>query len=237
MKQSAQTTSRARKLRRDMTEAEKVVWRLVRNRAISGAKFRRQTPVGPYIADFLCHDPKLVIEIDGGQHSAERDAERESFLRAEGFDILRLWNNEVLTNPEGAFEVISIKLKEAHSVSTPPRATQVGEADTDRTISLDYASRYLRRRGLTTDQGEAFVLDLPEPTDLRHGDALILDDGSAIRVVAAPEPLAEVRASGRTLARLAWHIGNRHTPCEVREDRLLIQRDHVLEDMLRRLGA
>ena len=117
------------------------------------------------------------------------------------------------------------------------RATATGEAEASETITLDYASRYLRRRGMTTDQGETFVLDLPEPTDLRDGVSLLLDDGGAIRVLAAPEPLAEVRATGQTLARLAWHVGNRHTPCEVREDRLLIQRDHVLEDMLRGLGA
>ncbi|MEL7466447.1 MAG: urease accessory protein UreE [Pseudomonadota bacterium] len=117
------------------------------------------------------------------------------------------------------------------------RATSVGATDTENTISLTYAARYLRRRALETDQGESFLLDLAEPTDLRHGQALLLDDGSAIRVVAAPEPLAEVRATGQTLARLAWHVGNRHTPCEVREDRLLIQRDHVLEDMLKGLGA
>lgn len=108
---------------------------------------------------------------------------------------------------------------------------------TSQSVSLTYESRYLRRRLLTTDEGESFLLDLPEPIDLREGDALILDDSSAIRVVAAAEPLAEVRAEGRTLARLAWHVGNRHTPCEVRDDRLLIQRDHVLEDMLARLGA
>lgn len=120
---------------------------------------------------------------------------------------------------------------------TMRRATATGEAETSETISLDYGSRHLRRKGLTTDQGRPFVLDLAEPTDLRDGDALLLDDGGAIRVVAAPEPLAEVRATGRTLARLAWHVGNRHTPCEVRDDRLLIQRDHVLEDMLQRLGA
>lgn len=118
-----------------------------------------------------------------------------------------------------------------------PRAVRVGHGETSASVLLTYEARYVRRKRMETTRGEAFLLDLPEPTDLREGDALVLEDGRAVRVVAAEEPLAEMRAAGRTLARLAWHIGNRHTPCEVREDRLLIQRDHVLEDMLRHLGA
>lgn len=104
-------------------------------------------------------------------------------------------------------------------------------------VSLVYADRHIRRRRLRMDGGEAFLLDLPEPTELCDGDALSLDDGRFVRVVAAPEPLAEARATGLALARLAWHVGNRHTPCAVEDGRLLIQRDHVLEDMLTRLGA
>ena len=118
-----------------------------------------------------------------------------------------------------------------------PRAVRVSHGETSASVLLTYEARYVRRKRMETTRGEAFLLDLPEPTDLREGDALVLEDGRAIRVVAAEEPLAEVRAVGRTLARLAWHIGNRHTPCEVRADCLLIQRDHVLEDMLRGLGA
>ena len=105
------------------------------------------------------------------------------------------------------------------------------------TVKLDYAARYLRRRKVARDQGGSFLVDLAETVSLDHGDCLILEDGSAIRVVAADEPLAEVRATGVGLARLAWHVGNRHTPCEIGHDRLLIQRDHVLEDMLKTLGA
>ena len=120
-----------------------------------------------------------------------------------------------------------------------PRAAEVANdaAGAAATVSLIYADRYLRRRRLTTDAGEAILLDLAEPTDLRDGDALVLDDGRKIRVVAAPEPLAAAGAEGVELARLAWHVGNRHTPCMVESGRLLIQRDHVLEDMLARLGA
>ncbi|MEM8753058.1 MAG: urease accessory protein UreE [Pseudomonadota bacterium] len=104
-------------------------------------------------------------------------------------------------------------------------------------VRLVYAERHVRRRRLRTATGEEFLLDLAEPTELKDGDALRLDDGGAVQVRAAPEPLAEARAEGSALARLAWHVGNRHTPCQIDGDRLLIQRDHVLEDMLRRLGA
>ena len=119
-----------------------------------------------------------------------------------------------------------------------PRATAiVPGGDPGDCVTLSYQQRYRRRALLATDTGEQIVLDLAEATELRHGDALVLDDGRHISIRAAAEPLAAVRAIGATLARLAWHVGNRHTPCQIEADRLLIQRDHVLEDMLRGLGA
>lgn len=102
-------------------------------------------------------------------------------------------------------------------------------------IRLTYEDRFIRRKRLVTDQGEAILLDLPETRSLNHGDQLMLTDGRAVQVIAAPEELIAVR--GENLTRLAWHIGNRHTPCQVGEGRLLIRRDHVLADMLIRLGA
>jgi urease accessory protein len=119
------------------------------------------------------------------------------------------------------------------------RATQVRpkQEDCSGVAVLPYDARYRRRALLRTDTGEEFLLDLAQATELRDGDALALEDGRHILVRAAPEPLAEVRATGATLARLAWHVGNRHTPAQVEADRLLIQRDHVIEDMLAGLGA
>ncbi|RVV98846.1 urease accessory protein UreE [Mesobaculum littorinae] len=114
------------------------------------------------------------------------------------------------------------------------RQTTPHAAPTDH-IEMDYEARFLRRRRVTTAAGEDVLVDLPETTDLRDGDALVLDDGRHIAVVAACEPLLEVR--GPSLARLAWHIGNRHTPCEVRADCLRLQADHVLAQMLSGLGA
>ncbi|MGF1446653.1 MAG: urease accessory protein UreE [Pikeienuella sp.] len=111
-------------------------------------------------------------------------------------------------------------------------ATAEGAVDR---VSLPYAERWRRRGLLRTEGGEEILLDLAEAAELREGQALTLDDGRLVAVLAAAEPLAEVR--GPNLARLAWHIGNRHTPCEIGLDRLLIQRDHVLEAMLVGLGA
>ncbi len=120
----------------------------------------------------------------------------------------------------------------------PARATSLAAAASgDGEIRLAYADRYRRRGRLVTEAGEAILLDLAEATELREGDALLLEDGRRILIRAASEPLAEVRAESRALARLAWHVGNRHTPAQVEDGRLLIQRDHVLEDMLAQLGA
>ncbi|MFC3628675.1 urease accessory protein UreE [Paracoccus angustae] len=104
-------------------------------------------------------------------------------------------------------------------------------------VSLDYEGRLLRRKKLscTTDFGCAdFLVDLPETTSLEDGDAFELSDGRQVVVRARPEPVMVIRGH---LARLAWHIGNRHTPCRIEADRLIIRQDHVLEAMLRKLGA
>jgi urease accessory protein len=101
-------------------------------------------------------------------------------------------------------------------------------------VRLDYESRFLRRKRLETGGGMPFLVDLPQTVSLDHGDALELSDGRLIEVIAAPEPLCEVRGD---LPRLAWHIGNRHTPCQVEPGRLLIRCDHVLQEMLAKLGA
>lgn len=110
-----------------------------------------------------------------------------------------------------------------------PHADPIGE------LRLDYEARFLRRKVLELTDGSRVLVDLPKTTSLDDGGVLILEDGCEIRVRAAPEPLIEVR--GEPLHRLAWHIGNRHTPCQIEPDRLLIRRDHVIRDMLRRMGA
>jgi len=102
-------------------------------------------------------------------------------------------------------------------------------------VALTYDERFLRRKVLVSDKGQRFLVDLSKATSLNHGDALELDTGALIEVRAAEEDLLEV--AGRDLARLAWHIGNRHTPCQIEVTRLVIQRNHVMRDMLQKLGA
>lgn len=93
--------SRARRLRRNQTDVERKLWSRLRDRRLDGWKFRRQAPVGTYIVDFLCPDAKLVVELDGGQHSAEADADRTQAIEAHGYLVIRFWNNDVTTNLEG----------------------------------------------------------------------------------------------------------------------------------------
>ena len=105
-------------------------------------------------------------------------------------------------------------------------------------VVLDYDERHRRRVAMTGVRGLVFLLDLPDALMLRSGDGLMLDDGRIVEVVAAPEPLAEIRcADPAALARVAWHLGNRHLPAEMTKRALRIRRDHVIEDMVRGLGV
>jgi very-short-patch-repair endonuclease len=108
---------RSRALRRNQTGAELKLWLAIRNRRLSAAKFRRQYPIGPYVADFACLEQRLVIEIDGGQHvvSVERDLQRSRYLRSRGFRVLRFWNNETLHNLEAVLCIIAAALTPALS--------------------------------------------------------------------------------------------------------------------------
>jgi urease accessory protein len=103
------------------------------------------------------------------------------------------------------------------------------------TVTLDYDARFLRRKRLVTDDGTPFVADLEQTRSLNPGDALELVGGTLVEIAAAAEPVLIV--TGDNLARLAWHIGNRHTPCQVDPGRLLIHRDPVIAHMLTHLDA
>ena len=91
-----QISPHAARLRRAQTDVEQKLWLTVRNRRLDGAKFRREATIGRYIVDFLCVEAMLVVELDGGQHSEEADAERTRFLEAQGYRVLRFWNNDVV---------------------------------------------------------------------------------------------------------------------------------------------
>jgi len=114
--------ARARILRQSMTDAERRVWQILRSQQINGFKFRRQVPIGRYIADFVCHEARLIVEIDGGQHepSAPREIERTAFLQSEGHRVLRFWNNEVLENLDGVSQAIAEELGRITPTQTLP---------------------------------------------------------------------------------------------------------------------
>jgi very-short-patch-repair endonuclease len=100
-------------MRREMTDAERKLWFLLRDRRFAGAKFRRQAPIGRYIADFVCLRGKLIVEADGGQHSEnKKDAARDRWLQSEGYVVVRYSNIDILKNPEGVLSDLSIRLKE-----------------------------------------------------------------------------------------------------------------------------
>ena len=106
--EGSQTLKFARKLRRNQTDAEKFLWSKLRNRQLNGYKFKRQVPVGNYIADFLCQEAMLIVELDGGQHAEQKDYDqrRTHWLQSQGFRVLRLWNNDVLLNINGASDAL-----------------------------------------------------------------------------------------------------------------------------------
>jgi very-short-patch-repair endonuclease len=103
----------ARKLRQQQTDAEKKLWRFLRSREFQGIKFRRQQPLGSYIADFCSHQAMLIIELDGSQHALnrEKDAKRTQYLKKAGFQVLRFWDNEVLVNTQSVLEIIRQNIK------------------------------------------------------------------------------------------------------------------------------
>ena len=115
------------------------------------------------------------------------------------------------------------------------RAGEIAASGADATCTLTYEERFLRRRVLKTDAGEDFLVDLPRTTSLDAGQAFVLSDGRHVSVRAADEPLIEITSND--LLRLVWHIGNRHCPAQIEASRVLVQPDHVIRDLMEKLGA
>jgi very-short-patch-repair endonuclease len=119
------STRKAKELRQNRTEAEKRLWERLRRKRIDGFRFRQQAPLGKFVVDFVCFEPKLVVELDGGQHAeqAAYDERRTEWLESQGFRVLRFWNNEVFENIEGVEEAIQAALNslgDAHPLPSPP---------------------------------------------------------------------------------------------------------------------
>ena len=122
---SARLTAFAKTLRQESSDAERTLWRYIRAHRFDGRKFKRQEVIGSYIVDFVCHEAKLVIELDGGQHAEKAtDTQRDAWLAAQGFTVPRFWNNDVLTNMEGVLE----RMREYLAPSPQPSPTR-GEGD------------------------------------------------------------------------------------------------------------
>jgi len=112
---------RARNLRKNLTPAERKLWQALRRRQIASVRFRRQVPIGPYIADFCCLELRIIVEVDGGQHARQADADerRTRWLGDRGFVVIRFWNNDVLQNPGGVLARISHACTVAISMANP----------------------------------------------------------------------------------------------------------------------
>ena len=104
----------ARQLRHHMTESETRLWRHLRAHRLNGEKFRRQQPIGPYVVDFVHFGARLIVEADGGQHNdAPRDERRDAWLQAQGFKVMRFWNNEIMNNLDGVLVSVMAAVTEA----------------------------------------------------------------------------------------------------------------------------
>jgi very-short-patch-repair endonuclease len=126
----------ARSLRRDSTDAERILWSELRGNRLNGASFRRQVPIERYVADFLCHSAKLVIELDGGQHFSDEgeraDARRSAAIEAKGFKVLRFSNLDVMTNRAGVLETITAAIAERAPTPALPR-----KREREQTVSVE----------------------------------------------------------------------------------------------------
>ena len=118
-----QSRSRARQLRKNPTDAERLLWQKLRFWQVDGRKFRRQQPLGGYIVDFVCLERRLIVELDGGQHADRNayDKKRDDWLRNQGFVILRFWNHDVLNNIDGVMEQILDSLKNTPYLNPSPQ--------------------------------------------------------------------------------------------------------------------
>jgi very-short-patch-repair endonuclease len=125
---------KARVLRKNQTDAESLLWHHLRDRRLAGHKFRRQHPIGAFIADFVCVEHRIVVELDGGQHSlrVEDDNRRSAFLKSKGYEVVRFWNHEVLKDTQAVLEFILRIIEESDTPSPRPSPPQARERKANR---------------------------------------------------------------------------------------------------------
>ncbi|HYZ60870.1 MAG TPA: endonuclease domain-containing protein [Acetobacteraceae bacterium] len=139
---SRPSNARALRLRQRQTDVERRLWFALRDRRLRGAKFRRQAPMGPYIVDFVCLQAALIVELDGGQHGGDEDQARQAWLEAQGYHVLRFWNNEVTTNFDGVLSTISARLQKP----SPAGGRGLGEGGPPSRLETTLAPSLARQR-------------------------------------------------------------------------------------------
>ena len=129
-KRTAFAKKLAKRLRKQPTEAEKRLWYFLHKKQLDGLRFKRQEPIGRYVADFVCPTLKLVVEVDGGQHGikVEKDAARTAWLESQGYSVIRFWNNEVMDNIEGVLATVREEVAALLAMRTAPPSTSLREA-------------------------------------------------------------------------------------------------------------
>lgn len=193
-------TKTARKLRNEPTLAEKTIWQALRAGQL-GTKFRRQYPIGPYFADFVCKERKLIIEIDGGQHNEKTDRGRSLFIESAGYKIIRFWNNDILNNLEGALNVIKSNLKE----NTSP-LEGFNKEDSEITLIHNTPQQGSGMDKIIVRGGAKLNGEIPisgaKNAALKHMCAALLTD-EPVQFQNLPTGLGDVRA----MAQLLQHLG------------------------------
>jgi very-short-patch-repair endonuclease len=168
-------TPLARTMRHRATEAERAMWRLLRDRRLVGFKFRRQVPLDYFIADFLCYPARLIVELDGSQHAqSAADARRDEYLRSQGFRVLRFWNSDVLARPTAVLETVWHALQTPSSAPSGHLLPQRGEGGPAENSVLTRAP-LAGDRYLTEDSG-------PSPSPLAGEGARRADEGAGTNV-------------------------------------------------------
>ena len=182
----------AKALRKDMTDAEHRLWYHLRGHRFEGAKFKRQKPIGPFIVDFVCLECRLVIELDGGQHADDvaYDQRRDAWLAANGYRVLRFWNNEVMQNLPGVLERVRETLVATDAPSPPAPLPQAGEGSESTAPGV---SSPLPQAG---GGSESAALGVSSPLPFTGEGGRRLGEGLYAESKAAPEEV-QSRSAGR----------------------------------------